>query len=455
MLFVGTKRQAQDVVSEEAQRCGMFYVNQRWLGGLLTNFATIQRSLGRLRDLEAMVTDGRYETLSKKEIARNEKEKRKLQKNLDGIRHMARLPDAIFIVDTKKEKIAVDEARKLKIPVIGIVDTNCDPDEVDFVIPGNDDALRAVRLFTSRIADAVLTAVACAKRRRPTTPPTAAMRMSARTAPAARRAHALARLRRQPFGRRCAPAGLVPAGARHVRALKLCALSILRRQSGVGTVPRLLQVGAQSPRFGSTGMATMTITAEQVKRLREKTGAGMMECKTALSEAEGDEEKAIELLRKKGLASAAKRAGRATSNGVVGSYIHIGGKVGVLVEVNCETDFVARTDDFQALVKELRCTSPPPIRVRPPRGRPCAVLEKEREIYRAQFADSGKPAKVVEKIVDGKLGIVLRADVPARSAQRPRPERHVAQMIAQASAKTGENITVSRFARFKVGEHGE
>ena len=156
MLFVGTKRQAQDVVSEEALRCGMYYVNQRWLGGLLTNFSTIQRSLGRLRDLEAMVTDGRYETLSKKEIARNEKEKRKLMKNLDGIRHMGRLPDAIFIVDTKKEKIAVDEARKLKIPVIGIVDTNCDPDEVDFVIPGNDDALRAVRLFTSRIADAVL-----------------------------------------------------------------------------------------------------------------------------------------------------------------------------------------------------------------------------------------------------------------------------------------------------------
>jgi small subunit ribosomal protein S2 len=156
VLFVGTKRQAQDVIAEESQRCGMFYVNQRWLGGLLTNFSTIQRSLGRLRDLEAMVTDGRYETLSKKEIARNEKEKRKLQKNLDGIRQMGRLPDAIFIVDTKKEKIAVDEARKLKIPVIGIVDTNCDPDEVDFVIPGNDDALRAIRLFASKIADAVL-----------------------------------------------------------------------------------------------------------------------------------------------------------------------------------------------------------------------------------------------------------------------------------------------------------
>src|SRR5512136_3335875 len=156
LLFVGTKRQAQDAIAEEAQRCGMFFVNQRWLGGLLTNFTTIQRSLGRLRELEAMMTDGRYDTLSKKEIARIEKEKRKLQKNLDGIRQMSRLPDAVFVVDTHKEKIAVDEARKLKIPVIGVVDTNCDPDEVDFVIPGNDDALRAIRLFASRIAESVI-----------------------------------------------------------------------------------------------------------------------------------------------------------------------------------------------------------------------------------------------------------------------------------------------------------
>ena len=155
VLFVGTKRQAQDAVSEDAQRCGMFYINERWLGGLLTNFTTIQKSLARLRDLEAMVTDGRYDSLSKKEIAKLEKEKKKLQKNLEGIRHMSRLPDALFVVDTRKEKIAVDEARKLKIPVIGVVDTNCDPDEVDYVIPGNDDALRAIRLFASKIADAV------------------------------------------------------------------------------------------------------------------------------------------------------------------------------------------------------------------------------------------------------------------------------------------------------------
>ena len=156
ILFVGTKRQAQDAVAEEAQRCGMFYVNQRWLGGLLTNFSTIQRSLARLRELEAMATDGRYDTLSKKEIARLEKERRKLARNLDGIRGMSRLPDVVFIVDTRHEQIAVDEARKLKIPVIGVVDTNCDPDQIDYVIPGNDDALRSIRLFTAGIADAVL-----------------------------------------------------------------------------------------------------------------------------------------------------------------------------------------------------------------------------------------------------------------------------------------------------------
>ena len=156
VLFVGTKRQAQDAIAEEAQRCGMFFVNQRWLGGLLTNFTTIQRSLARLRELEAMSTDGRWETLSKKEIARLEKERRKLAKNLDGIRGMGRLPDAVFVVDTRHEQIAVDEARKLKIPVIGVVDTNCDPDQVEYVIPGNDDALRSIRLFAAGIADAVL-----------------------------------------------------------------------------------------------------------------------------------------------------------------------------------------------------------------------------------------------------------------------------------------------------------
>ena len=182
VLFVGTKRQAQDAIAEEAQRCGMFFVNQRWLGGLLTNFTTIQRSLARLRDVEAMREDGRFDTLSKKEIARLEKERRKLAKNLDGIRGMNRLPDIVFVVDTKHEQIAVDEARKLKIPVIGVVDTNCDPDEVDYVIPGNDDALRSIRLFSAGIADAVLAGRGLAEAA--TAPETAESKARAHAAPA-------------------------------------------------------------------------------------------------------------------------------------------------------------------------------------------------------------------------------------------------------------------------------
>ena len=156
IMFVGTKRQAQEAVAEEAQRAGMPYVNERWLGGLLTNFVTIRKSLDRLRELESMSTDGRHERLTKKEVAQLEKERIKIEKNLKGIKGMKNVPDAIFVIDTRKESIAVQEARKLKIPVIGIVDTNCDPDEVDHVIPGNDDALRAIKLFAGRIADAVL-----------------------------------------------------------------------------------------------------------------------------------------------------------------------------------------------------------------------------------------------------------------------------------------------------------
>jgi len=156
ILFVGTKRQAQDVIAEEAQRCGMFFVNERWLGGLLTNFATIQKSIKRLKEIELMSQDGRYEMLPKKEVIKLERERKHLEQNLSGIKDMGGLPDALFVIDSHKEQIAVREARKLGIPVIGIVDTNCDPDEVDHIIPGNDDALRAIRLFTSKIADACL-----------------------------------------------------------------------------------------------------------------------------------------------------------------------------------------------------------------------------------------------------------------------------------------------------------
>ncbi len=155
VLFVGTKRQAQDAIAEEAQKCGMFYVNQRWLGGLLTNWVTVQKSVKRLKELDDMATDGRYELLPKKEVIKLERERKHLQANLAGIKNMSRLPDAIFIIDSNKEQIAVREARKLGIPVVAVVDTNCDPSEVDYVIPGNDDALRAIRLFTSKISESI------------------------------------------------------------------------------------------------------------------------------------------------------------------------------------------------------------------------------------------------------------------------------------------------------------
>ena len=156
VLFVGTKRQAQDAIREESEKCGQYYVNQRWLGGLLTNFQTVQKSIKRLKDLESMQTDGRYEKLTKKERIKLDRERESLNKNLSGIKAMSRLPDAIFIIDVKKEEIAVAEANRLGIPIVAVVDTNCSPEGIDYVIPGNDDALRAVRLFASRIADAIV-----------------------------------------------------------------------------------------------------------------------------------------------------------------------------------------------------------------------------------------------------------------------------------------------------------
>jgi small subunit ribosomal protein S2 len=156
ILFVGTKRQAQEAIAEEAGRCQMFYVNQRWLGGLLTNMLTVQKSIKRLKELEQMAAEGSYGGRPKKEIVRLERDRKHLDQNLAGIKDMPGLPDVIFVIDSNKEAIAVKEARRLGIPVVAIVDTNCDPDEVDWVIPGNDDALRAIRLFTSKIADAVI-----------------------------------------------------------------------------------------------------------------------------------------------------------------------------------------------------------------------------------------------------------------------------------------------------------
>jgi elongation factor Ts len=196
-----------------------------------------------------------------------------------------------------------------------------------------------------------------------------------------------------------------------------------------------------------------TITADQVKALRDRTGAGFMECKAALAEANGNLEEATTILRKRGLAQAARRAGRPTSTGAIGSYIHMGGTIGVLVEVNCESDFVARTQDFQRLVKELAmhiAAANPQYVSR--EHVPADVLEKERAIYRAQFEGQNKPAQVIDKIVEGKLGSFYGETVLLEQPSIRDPKVLVSQLIAETSAKTGENITVARFARFKVGE---
>ena len=200
-------------------------------------------------------------------------------------------------------------------------------------------------------------------------------------------------------------------------------------------------------------MTATAITADQVKQLREKTGAGMMECKAALAEANGDMEEAITILRKRGLAQAAKRAGRATAQGLISSYIHLGGKIGVLVEVNCETDFVARTDDFQNLVKEvaMHIAAADPKWVRREEV-PAEAIEKEKAIYRAQMENTGKPAHVLDKIIEGKLGSFYSQFVLVDQPSIRDPNVTISQLITQATAKTGENIQVKRFVRFRVGE---
>ena len=196
-----------------------------------------------------------------------------------------------------------------------------------------------------------------------------------------------------------------------------------------------------------------TITADQVKKLRDATGAGMMECKAALAEANGNFDEATTLLRKRGLAQAAKRAGRTTGNGLISSYIHMGGRIGVLIEVNCETDFVARTDAFQTLVKELamHVAAADPKWVRRDEV-PAEAIEREKSIYRAQMESSGKPANVLDKIIEGKLTSFYAQFVLLDQPFIRDDKLTIAQLIAETTAKTGENITISRFTRFRVGE---
>src|SRR5436853_617140 len=317
ILFVGCKKQAQEAIKEAALACGQFYVNQRWLGGTLTNLATIRKSIGRLKYIEEIEQSPAFKKMGKQEIAALNREGAKLRRNLDGILEMAQLPDALVVVDTTREQNAVNEARRLNIPTVAIVDTNADP--------------------------------------------------------------------------------------------------------------------------------------KTVKELRDRTNAGMMDCKRALTEASGDLAKAEVILRTKGIASASKKTSRVTKEGIVASYIHLQGKVGVLVEVNCETDFVAKNENFRSFVKDitLHIAAAHPLYVSR-EDVPGKLIEAEREIYKAQV--TGKPANVVDKIVDGKLDKFYSTVCLLEQGFIKNPDVTIKDLLNGKIAELGENIIIRRFTRYLVGE---
>ena len=331
----------------------MPYVNQRWLGGMLTNFQTVHKRLQRLKELEAMEQTGGFEGLTKKEILMLTREKDKLERTLGGIRDMAKVPSAVWIVDTKKEHIAVGEARKLNIPVVAILDTNCDPDEVDYPIPGNDDAIRSAALLTKVIAEAVadgLMARSGARNGRAATartkpePGVAARRAAGRVGAGAARSAPSAVGR----SRRAAAEADAARGGRGTcrRGPRAC---LRRPPPPTGPRPALPTTRHERTETAHDG--------ELHRRGRQAapraTGAGMMDCKKALEEADGDFDKAVELLRIKGAKDVGKRAERTTANGLVAA------DGGVLIELNCETDFVAKNADFQELADRIVAVARP------------------------------------------------------------------------------------------------
>ena len=327
VLFVGTKKQAQDAVETEAKRVGMPYVNHRWLGGLLTNWRTMSDRIERLHEMRRLRDEGQLELLPAKERISMAGELEKLEANLGGVADMRRQPDAVFIIDLRKEQLAVREARRLGLPVIALVDTNCDPDEADFVVPGNDDAIRACSLIARAIADAI---------------EQGQQKVSARdfqkAADKARR-----RGREGEDGRE---RGRAPPRRRPTRSPRQSPPRRPRRRAG--------RRGARRRgRAGGGGRLMAEISAQLVKELRDRTGAGMMDCKRALQETNGDMEAAIVLLRERGMAQAAKRAGRETTEGKVGYRLAEDGSKGTLVAVGCETEPVSNNDEFLAYAKKV------------------------------------------------------------------------------------------------------
>ncbi len=333
MLFVGTKKQAMDSIASEAERVGMPYVNHRWLGGLLTNWRTMSARIERLHELRRLKEEGQLELLPAKERLTMLSELEKLEANLGGVADLKRQPDAVFIVDLRKEQIAVNEARRLGLPVIGLVDTNCDPDEADYVIPGNDDAIRSCSLIIRAIADAI---DAGKKQVRPEEFEAAS---AANGQPAEEESEAAPEPEPEPE----TPAE--PQAAAEAPA---------EPQAGRAARPKP-SPGRSRATGGSPGerrrRPMAEIPATLVKQLRDETGAGMMDSKRALQETEGDLDAAKKLLRERGMAEAGKRAGKETTEGLV--LARVSGDAGTLVAVGCETEPVSKNDEFRSFAEKV------------------------------------------------------------------------------------------------------
>ncbi len=482
VLFVGTKKQARDAVKEVAEAADMPYVNHRWLGGLLTNFQTINQRIKRLHDLERWETEGQLALLPTRERMAAQADLAKLRANLGGVKHMQRPPEAVFVIDLNTEEIAVREAQRLRIPIIGLVDTNCDPDGIEFVIPGNDDAMRACRVIAEAIGGVVGENYAQFR---------AEEEKARQEAEEKARKEAEARAAREAAEKEAAAAAEAAktqadgGGDRQVAEAQVAQavqdtgpatpdpvvpqkanteVAPAQADNITGTSPdpappaedQTPDPASPSPRPPARRPRAMAdISAKDVKALRDQTGAGMMDCKSALTEARGDTDKALEILRVKMGNKLGKLAGRETTEGTVQSYIHANGKVGVLVEVGCNTDFVAKNEDFVAFAKDvaLHVAAMPTTRWVTRDEVPEDAREGEMRVYAQQLENVPEQAR--GKAAEGKLRKWFE-EVVLLDQQHVNPDKHdgktIEQLRGELSAKTGENVVIRRFARFQVGE---
>ena len=426
ILFVGTKRQAQETIQDEAERCGMPYVNQRWLGGTLTNWVTIQQRIVELTRLEKMFETGEINQLTKKEGLLIQREITRLQTRLSGVRNMKSLPDLLFIIDIEREDTAVREANSKGIPVIALVDTNCNPSDIDYVIPSNDDAIRAIKLLVGRMADAVIEGKMMRKDVEEEVVVETRSTISRRIDEDEELDDEML------LGDATVPRSSMSTSLRPKQKHRL-----LRNKSW-----SLIQERKE-----------MEITIDMIKELREKTGCGIMDCRSALQNANGDFEKALEELREKGLKKAEKRANREASEGRLELYVHSEGRLVVLVEINSETDFVGKSDTFKELAHEiaLQIAAASPKYVSEA-DIPEEVIAAETALITDRVRAEGKPEAIIPKIVDGFMKKFKDETVLLNQKYIRDESRTVTDLINDRVAALGERIVVRRFVRWALGE---